>query len=313
MAKQSFDIKASRKKTAPPASKAKTQKKQSHPRLATRAPKRKLRDRRREEFLRTVTLIVFGAAIVAGLLLYILWLPSLRIQSVHAEGYGSAESMERIAAAELKGTYAGMVPKNSFFFYPERAIRAAVLEAHPAVSAVSVSRTGFDSMLLKASARSSAFWWCGTPEQLSAKTGNCYETDAEGFVFEKAEEAGVEVVASSSASSMLIVYAELDSASSTASYPLRSRVLGATALTDVLRFVRAIETLGIPVASIAIRKDEAELFVAPSTRIQYVIGKEREAAKNAEAAFKGLNLLDGSIEYVDLRFDGKVYLKRTGE
>ncbi|HRH24694.1 MAG TPA: hypothetical protein PK109_03875, partial [Candidatus Paceibacterota bacterium] len=59
-----------------------------------------------------------------------------------------------------------------------------------------------------------------------------------------------------------------------------------------------------------IRGDEADLFVPPGTRVTYVVGQEVEAAKSAEAAFKGLNLVDGSLLYVDLRFDGKVYVKR---
>jgi hypothetical protein len=29
-----------------------------------------------------------------------------------------------------------------------------------------------------------------------------------------------------------------------------------------------------------------------------------------EVFFEGLNVVDGSLEYIDLRFDGKVYLKR---
>lgn len=311
MAKRSFDMGPARRKAPLPASKAKTAKKNAHPRLATRAPKRKLKDRRREEGVRTLSLLAFGILVATGAVFYVLWLPALRITEARAQGYGNTEAIEAIAKAELKGTYGGVVPKNSFFFYPERAIRASVLEAFPAISAVSVSRTDMNAIQLKAAARASAFWWCGTPENLSAQTGNCYDADVEGLVFGKAAELSAEIASTSARDSVLHVYANLETASTSDSYPLKGRVEGAKMLPDVLRFVKAIQGFGVPVASVAIRGDEADLFVEPSTRITYVIGHEREAAKSAEAALKGLNVVDGSLEYIDLRFDGKVYLKRS--
>lgn len=319
MARRSFDIGPKRAPAAPTRRRRRRHapkeepKKASHPRLATRAPKRKLRDRRREALMRNATLTVLAALALAGGIVYLLWLPEVRITSVKAAGFGDAGALESIAAEELKGTYGGILPKDSFFFYPERAIRAAILKRYPAVSAVSVSRTGFDAIALRASERVAAFWWCGVPENLSARTGNCYEADVEGLVFAPAAERAAEEATSSAPNDTLRVYAELDAADAGDSYPLRARVLGAGSLPDILRFARAIKSLGVPIASIAIRGDEADLFVPPSTRITYVVGHEQTAASSAEAAFKGLNLVDGSLVYVDLRFDGKVYIKRKGE
>jgi hypothetical protein len=310
MAKRSFDIGPKRRKASAPASKAKPEKKNTHPRLATRPPKRKLKDRRREEQVRTLSFIALGVVAATGATLYVLWLPALRITEARAAGYGNTEGIEAIAKAELDGTYGGIVPKNSFFFYPERAIRASVLEAYPAISAVSVSRTDMNAIALKATPRVSAFRWCGTPDTLSARLGNCYEADVEGLVFEKAMALSPELASSSVQDESLHVYANLETSSTSDTYPLKARVQGASMLPDVLRFVKAIRGFGVPVASVAIRGDEADLFVEPSTRITYVIGHEREAAKTAEAALKGLNVVDGSLEYIDLRFDGKVYLKR---
>lgn len=317
MARRSFDI--GPKRAAPAVAKPrrrkapKEEKKATHPRLSTRAPKKKLRDRRREEVTRNIALVAGAILVVAGIVIYLFWRPEIRISKVEASGFGDTSSIESLASAELKGTYSGILPKNSFFFYPERAIRASILKRYPAISAVSVSRTGFDSIALKASERVSAFWWCGTPANLSAQEGNCYQADVEGLVFAPAAELSAEEAASSTPSDMLRVYAELDGAGADDAYPLRARVLGAGSLPDILRFARAVKTLGVPVASVAIRGDEADLFVPPSTRITYVVGHEAQAARSAEAAFKGLNLVDGSLVYVDLRFDGKVYLKRKGE
>lgn len=313
MARRSFDIKPKKRTRSAPQKKEKPEKKHTHPRLATRAPKRKLKDRRREAFMRMVTLTGVAGVVALGAVLYVLWMPALRIERVEASGYGNADALIALAKEELEGKYAGVVPKNSFFFYPERAIRTSILEAYPAIVSVSVSRTSFTSLSLKANERVTAFWWCGTPEHLSSHTGDCYEADVEGLIFSRAVPLEAENTASTTGDNVLRVYGSLESASSTEGYPLRARVVGASTLPEVLRFVATIQGFGIPIASVALRGDEADLFVAPSTRITYVIGKEKEAAKVAEIGFPKLNLMDGSLEYVDLRFEGKMYLKRAGE
>lgn len=309
MAKRSFDM-SPKKKGAPAAPKRKPsgreKRESSHPVLSTRNQKRKLRDRRRDELAGKAGLIAAGIALAAGVILYVLWLPSIRIASAEAEGFPDAASASALALAELDGRYYGIFPRDSFFFYPERAVRDALLEEFPSVSSVSVSRDGFSSLRLEGRPRVAAFHWCGSPESLAAEDATCFQADAEGLVFLPAD-------TGASSTPMLHVYARLDTASTTGAYPLKARVEGAQHLPDILRFMRMLGSLGVSIASIAIRGDEADIFVAPSTRITYVVGHEKEAEKSAKAALPKLDLEDGSIVYVDLRFDGKVYLKRAGE
>lgn len=304
MARKSFDIGRAPKKSAKePEKTAPKKRRPRHPQLSQRSSRRPLRDRRREATTRALVLAAFGVLLAAGALVYLLWRPEARIKSVSAPAAPDAASVEALAEKELQGTYYGIVPKDSFFFYPERAMRAAILERYPGIAAVSIGRSGLTSLHVEVSPRVAAFRWCGAPSSLSAGDVTCYDTDAEGFVFAPSEFGEGE-------EELLPVYAELDLAEAGERAPLRGRVMGTSDLPDILRFVRAIEGLGVPVASVAIRGDEADLFVAPSSRITYVIGKEEEARANAEAAFGTLNLQDGSLEYVDLRFAGKVYLKR---
>jgi hypothetical protein len=42
----------------------------------------------------------------------------------------------------------------------------------------------------------------------------------------------------------------------------------------------------------------------------YVLGSEQEAFTALVSAKDSLSLSDGSVDYVDLRFSGKVYVKR---
>ncbi len=281
-------------------------KESNHPVLSARNTKRKLRDRRRDELFSKMVLTIAVFLAIAGGIVYLFSLPSVRISQVEAQGFPDPERVAVIAKEELSGRYYGLIPRDSFFFYPERAIRQSVLEEYPAVSSVSVGRNSFDSIILEGRPRVAAFHWCGGPDSLAAEDVTCYEVDAEGMVFKQA-------IIDASSTPMLHVYAVLDTASTTGAYPLKAKVEGANHLPDILRFVRSLNSLGVTVASIAIRGDEADLFVAPGTRITYVVGHEKEAEKSAKAALPKLNLKDGSILYIDLRFDGKVYLKRVGE
>jgi hypothetical protein len=293
-AKRSFDV----RRSAP----AKRSKAPSVRRSSSRTRK-PVKVRRREKTQMAGFFIFLGVMVVCGGFIYLLWRPEIRISQVEASGVADPSTLEASAKEQMEGAYFNVFPKDSFFLYPERSIRAAILELHPNVSAVSISRTGFTSIALKTIARASAFEWCGEP---GAASSYCFEADAEGLVFAPA-------VSTGTTSEALRVYALLETASSTTSYPLKARVKGAEHIPDILRFSRAIKSLGIPVESIAIRGDEADLYVPQGTRITYVIGHEEAAAKGAEASFARLNLMDGSLEYVDLRFDGKVYLKRRGE
>ena len=113
----------------------------------------------------------------------------------------------------------------------------------------------------------------------------------------------------------LRLYAEIDSASSTASSPLRSRMKDLSELPSILTFVKELKSLNLVPVSLAVRGDEADLFLPSKTRLTYVIGDEESALALASTltTYSGVNMFDGSILYVDLRFPGKVYLKRVGE
>src|SRR5262249_52105520 len=86
----------------------------------------------------------------------------------------------------------------------------------------------------------------------------------------------------------------------------------ASMIPNALEFVKAIKSLGVPIVSLVIRGDEADLYAQSGTRITYVLGTEQTTATIAASAFPSLNLNDGSLEYIDLRFGDKVYFKKVG-
>jgi hypothetical protein len=260
-------------------------------------------------------LFVIALFLVGGALVYGLWQEEVRIKTIYApEAY--QDSITGIAKATLAGTYLMTIPRDSLFFYPEQEVRQAVLDKHPEIAAVSIRRSGFTELTFSIVLRTTAFWWCGTPDVASANEKTCYKADGEGFIFEpiSSYEMGTTTSTSSAPTgTTLRLYAEIDSASSAADWPLRAKMKDLDELPNLLTFVKELKKLNVVPVSLGVRGDEADVFVLGGTRITYVIGEEANAFQLAASTFPELPVNDGSILYVDLRFPDKVYLKRRSE
>ena len=288
-AKRSFDVARSKQRTPKVI------------RRRTIRDRRPLKVRKEEALKRSVVISTRFVVFVIGGIIYLLWRPEIRINEVEAAGVVDPSSLVATAHTTLSGTYMGVLPRNSFFFYPERTIVERILEKHPEIVTVEVSRNGFSSLSLVAHPRQKSFLWCGVPE---APQETCYEADSDGFVF-KPHQAEI-------GTSTLRVYAALEGGDE-GMFPLKAKVAGVEKMGSILEFVTIVESFGVPIETIAIRDDEADLFAPHNTRITYVIGTEARTTESVNAAFPNLNLMDGSLLYVDLRFPGKVYLKKVGE
>lgn len=300
-AKKSFDI--GREK---PASKKIPVKKRIKKQRDTEPQPRKrkrLRERRQEARSQSLTFSLIVLLILCGALVYALWQPAVRISTVTADGLVAEEEITRTVTQELTGSVYALIPRNSFFFYPEKDIRTTLLDAYPQLSSVSLIRDSFTTLRVVGEMRSPAFLWCGESSEI---TSACYHSDTNGFLYEQSQDV-------SSTTPLFIIYGELDMASSTDGTPIRARVNGYTYVPQILSFRQALESFGTPIPSATIRGDEVDLHTEGGTRITYVLGKEAGALADARATFGSLNLMDGSLAYVDLRFPGKVYLKRVGE
>lgn len=284
---------------------------------AARASGGRLRDRRRRARKAGLIALVLLLILLAAVTLYLVWLPHLRIQSVTAEG-PNAEEAASLARAQLSGTYAFILPRNSVFFIPKDQIREAVRAEYPAIAALSIKRTSFTSIALTGTPRAKAFIWCGPTAGADNPGGACFEADAEGLVYKPANVSTSTVVLSTGAGTPttagdLRIYAPLDRELGEGISPVGARIINHSAIPDALRFVKAIRELGVPVSALVLRGDEADLLLGSPTRITYVLGQEEMAAQLAASVIPTLNLTDGTVEYLDLRFNGKAYVKRYGE
>lgn len=271
---------------------------------------RRRKHRRRVLFaLGILCLLLFGAII------YGLQQSSVRISRI--EVFGADASLAMIAREAMQGNYFGIIPRDSTFFLPASRIRADLITAHPDIAAVSIFRNGLTSLSIKVDNRVPIARWCGsTPDgttRFNLKSefprlnlvADCYLFDASGFIY-----------ATTSATQPVnpfIVYESLilsDGNQTSPNTPIGSTLSDADKLPAAFDFARQLGTLGSPVVSIVLHEEEVDDYLTSGTRVTYVLGNEQNAFTALVSARANLNLADGSLEYVDLRFGGKIYLKK---
>ncbi len=265
----------------------------------------RLRARRRRSRRRALGALVVLALLSLFALVYGLRQEAVRVSRIQV--FGADAPLAAIAEADMRGDYLGVIPRDSTFLLPLARIRADILAAYPAIAAVSLSRSGFTGLSIRADRRVPVARWCGAAPSGALATSSlpdaagCYLFDAAGFVF-----------ATTSAElpvNPFVLYEPLSSSTS----PVGATLSAASRLPAAFDFARQLgSTFGASVSAVVIANGEANDELASGTRVTYVLGDEQNAFTALVSARGQLNLADGSLEYVDLRFDGKIYLKKKG-
>ncbi|MBI5405704.1 hypothetical protein HY972_01540 [Candidatus Kaiserbacteria bacterium] len=271
----------------------------------------RLAARRRRSRRRAHAALVFLLAVLLAGAVYGLRQSVVRISRVQI--FGANQSLAAIANTAIRGNYFGLIPRDSTFLYPAKRIRADILATDPNIAAVSIFRNGLTGLSIRIDTRAPVARWCGLvptpPESQVPFDGEyCYVFDASGFIY-------AAFATSTQTVNSFKLYAPLDSTRSgppvvSEVEPLRATIAQAEKLPAVFDFARELNTFGSKTSSVVFRNDEVDDYLASGTRITYVLGHEQDAFTALVSARDSLNLTDGSIDYVDLRFDGKVYVKR---
>lgn len=242
---------------------------------------------------------------------------------------GAVTSIVRRA---LTGSYVGIIPYSSIVFLNSASVRKAVLDSDPTIAAVSISRKGLSSLDITLEPRTALSQWCGTfasstpANTLSGDTNvtvdsSCYLFDSSGFLYQQL--ASSTSLASSASSTAVGLRERSVISSSTALFPYTvyaplvatgtpylNTIASESLLPHIFDLAQNIRTFNTVVLSIVLRGDEVDFFLDNGTRITYVRGNERNAFTLLSSVAKDISLSDGSLQYVDLRFKGKVYFKK---
>lgn len=268
----------------------------------------RLIERRRRSRRRILAASVIFSCTLLGVLVYGLWQNPVRI--THVVMYGTDQSLSSIALDAMRGSYLGIIPRDSAFFLPESYIRSLIMAAHPDIAAVSIFRNGLTGLAIRADMRVPIARWCRRADfkqATSTPAQECYFFDASGFIYMRADD--------TSTVNGFIVYTPPpvpDRGLTSVTAPVGGTLPNADKLPSAFDFARQLATFGSPVSSIVFHEDEVDDYLKSGTYIGYVLGDEQNAFTAFVSAHTNFNLADGSVDYIDLRFPGKVYVKKTG-
>ena len=256
-----------------------------------RLAERRRTRRRRSLIALGVLILLFIAAVIYGL-----QQNAVRISQV--EILGADVALTEYATSTMQGSYFGVIPRDSIFFFPEEQIRAKVLASNNDIAAVSIFRNGLTGISIKVDYRVPVARWCGISKTIGVDE-YCYLFDTDGLIYSAST--------TSQTINPFVVYQALTSADAE---PIGSTLPFAKDFPVMFDFARQLSTFGSPVTSITIHDGEVDHMLLSGTRVTYILGREQEAFTSLVSARDNFNLADGSVNYLDLRFGGKIYLKK---
>jgi len=254
--------------------------------------KRRLKDRRTIIVRFYSLLVILVLTIIFGGVAYGIWRPEVRVHNIAVSGTEvlSPQLIGDKVEEILSGARFYIFPKDSIFLLSEGDVQQNLLSFFPRINSVSVERTGFQSIDVGISERVGVFMWCS-----GATSTPCVTGDENGFLFAQDDQI------------LTPVHGELlyDSA------PVGNIVFKEGAFAKVYSLTKALKGLGVEVTNILFRgEDEVSLTLHTGTTLEYVLGEESQIAEAFPSVLDGIDTLE-EIEYIDMRFGNRVYIKRN--
>jgi cell division septal protein FtsQ len=244
-----------------------------------------------------------------GIALFLLWRPSVRVAQVLIAGtvFAAEEEVHAVVHEALKGVRFYGVPHDSGIFLARNAIRKAVLEQFPVVYDVSVRRIGFNTVEIVATQREGVARWCGdvVPPDIAferedgGRYGSCFLVDRDGFIF--APQGTAETGAG------VRYYGAL-----AGSPPVGQLVAPPEEFAALELLSGALAAAEQPISAVLIVDErEIEFALTDSTWVRVLRSDAPETIIDRLITTLSSDAIDTekTIEYVDMRFGNKVYVK----
>lgn len=236
------------------------------------------------------------------------YLPQFTMQSIQVVGAKKvpADLIQRYVDSFLYDGSRPFISRRSIFVYPRADLEKAVQDNFPHISSAKVSRVAFlaTAATMSIEERESYARWCSArPADSEVVATRCYTMDDSGFIF---EERGV------GGAPDYIFYGGISASED----PIGQRFVpghfpGITAL------LKLLGQAGLDAEAITIDgKQDMLITLAKGFTLKISFGQD------ATALIRSLQLIlsseplkgrEGELEYIDLRFDNRVYYRLKGE
>ena len=273
----------------------------------------KLRRRRRKIFAVKTIFVFFLLVGLAFLFSWLSKMPSIQIENIEISGNltVSKDEIINLIKTETSAKYFKLFSKNSVFLYPKESIEAKLADDFKRIETVSIKSKGLKTLIVNMVERKPDSLWCfiGAKDGATRKNNNsgmCYFLDKGGLVFSEAPDF--------SGNSFLRHYGLLDDIEQ----PIGENYMTSEKFREVSRFIGSLEILGIKVATFR-AESESDYEIDLKNGIKIIFDDKQPFDKTLENIQSILTEVDlkkeyspnnpPSINYVDLRFGNKVFLK----
>ena len=271
-----------------------------------------LKRRRTRAFFNRTFFYFLGFAAVLALAVYLSRLPGINIESIEVEGASIVESgaIRTTTQEKISGKYLWLIPRTNVLFYPKKKIVEALTSQYKRLGEINLSIKNNRVLLVVVTEHQPLYTWCGVDLLMDTEAPRqCYFLDKDGYIFDEAPYFSGDVYFKFFGSQ------GINSENPTGSYFAQEYFQSLTL------FKQNLETQGLKPVIFFLKEDgDAELYLSgiknPKPKILLRTDADMEnLAGNLEAALRTEPLKTrfekeySKLEYLDLRFDNKVYSK----
>ena len=274
-----------------------------------------LKRRRTRAFFSRTFFYFLGLAVVLALAVYLSRLPGINIETVEVEGASivEGENIKAVAQEKISGKYLWLIPKTNVLFYPKEKIVEALTSQYKRLGEINLSIKNNRVLVVAVTEHQPLYTWCGVDLSViledTEKPHKCYFLDKDGYVFDEAPYFSGDVYFK------FYGLQGVNPENPTGSYFAQEY------FQNLISFKQGLETLALEPITFYLKEDgDAELYLSgtknPKPKIFIRTDSDMEnLTGNLEAALRTEPLKTrmekeyAKLEYLDLRFDNKVYSK----
>lgn len=271
-----------------------------------RAPRvsRLRRERRKKtavKFLSVFALLVF----IFGGIIYLSYRPQFSIKTVEVEGAVTiGEPVVGLAKKPLEEKLFYIFPRKNMFLYPVEGMEALLLESFPALSSVSIKRQA-GTIVVTAEERVPFGIFCPMDTEGVAST-ECFAFDGDGYIFSLERD-----LAATSTVNLPRFEKRLTTLS-----PLKTEFLSREKFSSLKQLLAALYAAGLSPNLVRVEEvgDYSFKFADGGTVLFAADGDPKMSVQTLKRLlesdeFKKQAYTLESVEYIDVRFGGKIYYK----
>lgn len=244
-----------------------------------------LLEKRRTILLQKVYAVSFIIVFIFGAYASLSHIPEINISNieVHGNNIVSQEELQNLVKSQLEGNYLNIFSKSNILLYSKSDIIASISDSYKRIKTIEVGRSNINTIYIAVDEREPHALWCNQ---------RCYFLDSVGYIYTEAP--------IFSGNIFFTYNIPIDGE------PIGTQLLSEDEFTTLGFLLELLEELE-PIQLSLIDNIDFEIEMKDGSKIYF--SRDKDFGNIYDNLESVLSLLEGSIEYIDLRFGSKVYYR----